>query len=151
MIDDCNAMCHLMQQIVPEYNKAMARKFSTLPVTPSQVDVLFALDEHGPQKISELAQRLNMVDSNVSNICSRLEKSGYVERIRQQEDQRVVKIQLTTLAKTQMVPLRAEEARFIERINQSISASDVAEINQGLEKLNILFNKLNQTEEKSSL
>ncbi|MFT8669808.1 MAG: MarR family transcriptional regulator [Liquorilactobacillus hordei] len=133
-----------MQQLVPEYNKAMAKKFTSVPVTPSQAELLMSLDKNGSQKISELAQHLNMVDSNVSNICSRLEKLHYVERVRQRTDQRVVKIHLTPLAQKQVVNLKLEEEKFVEQMNRLISPVEIDSVNAGLTRLNQLLVQLNQ-------
>jgi MarR family transcriptional regulator, organic hydroperoxide resistance regulator len=144
MITDCQQICELMQQLVPEYNKAMAKKFTSLPVTPSQAEILMSLDEHGPQKISELALKLHMVDSNVSNICSRLEKLQFIERVRQNTDQRVVKINLTDLAKKQVFALKNEEQHFVERMSQLINPSEIKTINSGLEQLVKLLDELNK-------
>ncbi|MCP9328701.1 MarR family winged helix-turn-helix transcriptional regulator [Liquorilactobacillus satsumensis] len=144
MPNDCQQICQLMQQLVPEYNKAMAKKFTSVPVTPSQAELLMSLDKNGSQKISELAQHLNMVDSNVSNICSRLEKLHYVERVRQRTDQRVVKIHLTPLAQKQVVNLKLEEEKFVEQMNRLISPVEIDSVNAGLTRLNQLLVQLNQ-------
>lgn len=103
-----------------------------------------SLDEHGPQKISELALKLHMVDSNVSNICSRLEKLQFIERVRQNTDQRVVKINLTDLAKKQIFALKNEEQHFVERMSQLINPSEIKTINTGLEQLVKLLDELNK-------
>lgn len=83
-----------------------------------------------------------MVDSNVSNICSRLEKAQYIERKRQKEDQRIVKIELLESAFPKIKQLREENKLFYKRMSQLISQEEVAEICDGLEKLDHLFDKL---------
>lgn len=139
---NCIVIQTLMQQLLPKYNKTTTIKFSSLNITPSQAEILFLLEEKGPQKISEIASNLKMVDSNVSNICSRLEKAQYIERKRQKEDQRIVKIELLESAFPKIKQLREENKLFYKRMSQLISQEEVAEICDGLEKLDHLFDKL---------
>ncbi|MEG2039376.1 MAG: MarR family transcriptional regulator, partial [Oscillospiraceae bacterium] len=68
-------------------------------ITKVQISILLELGFSGALKVSDLGRNMGMSNSNVSAICKRLEKDGMVTRIRNLDDQRVVKIHLTPYAK----------------------------------------------------
>ncbi len=64
-------------------------------ITPSQWGILSFIAHKQEQTIGALAQRLGVDAPAVTNIIQRLEQSGLVERVRDREDQRVVKVSLS--------------------------------------------------------
>lgn len=83
-------------------------------ITPVQATILLSLETSGPQKISKVARQLNMTPSNLSMICRRLERGGFLSRVRDKGDQRVVWLELTAQARQIMcsVQARAMEDRL---------------------------------------
>ena len=63
-------------------------------ITPAQWGILSFLARELAQTISALAQRLGVDAPTITNIVQRLEHSGLVERVRDQEDQRRVSVSL---------------------------------------------------------
>ncbi len=139
---NCRMVNDLLESIIPKYHKTSMLRFSSINITPSQAEILFLLEERGQLMVSEIAGQLDMVNSNVSNICSRLKRAGYIERRRQKEDQRIVKIGLTDQALPKLEKLKVENALFYQKMNQLISEEDIADICTGLEKLDCLMEKL---------
>lgn len=70
----------------------MSRKFG---LTASQSGVLRSLFNHGPLSSADLSRKLFVTPSNITGIIDRLEKKGYVERVRKAGDRRVALITLT--------------------------------------------------------
>ena len=64
-------------------------------ITPPQWGILSFIAHEQEQTIGVLAQRLGVDAPAVTNIVKRLEQSGLVERVRDREDQRVVKVSLS--------------------------------------------------------
>lgn len=64
-------------------------------ITPAQWGILSFVAHEQEQTIGALAQRLGVDAPAVTNIVQRLEQSGLVERVRDREDQRVVKVSLS--------------------------------------------------------
>jgi DNA-binding MarR family transcriptional regulator len=58
-------------------------------LTPIQGHLLHLLDEEGPLRMSEVAQRLGCDASNVTGLVDRLETKGLVERRPYEHDRRV--------------------------------------------------------------
>lgn len=65
-------------------------------ITPPQWGVLALVSRRDEQTIGMLAQQLGVDGPAVTNIVKRLEQNGLVERLRDREDERVVKVLLTT-------------------------------------------------------
>jgi len=64
-------------------------------ITPAQWGILSFIAHEQEQTISSLAQCIGVDAPAVTNIVQRLEQSGLVERVRDREDQRVVKVSLS--------------------------------------------------------
>src|SRR5438552_792583 len=64
-------------------------------ITPPQWAILALLSHLDGQTISTLAQHLRVDGPAVTNLVKRLEQSGLVERVRDRQDERVVKVWLT--------------------------------------------------------
>lgn len=57
--------------------------------------VIGTLHKHGQMKVSDLSRTIGLSNSTMSGILDRLEKLGAVERVRSQQDKRIVYVQLT--------------------------------------------------------
>jgi DNA-binding MarR family transcriptional regulator len=71
-------------------------KFSkSFGLTGPQSAVLRILQVEGPMSSAGLSRKLYVTPSNITGIIDRLVKKGYVERVREEKDRRVVLIALT--------------------------------------------------------
>jgi len=139
----------LMQNIVPKYSKATGENFSASEITASQAQILLLLEQSGALKVSEIATALHMVDSNVSNICSRLERAGYIKRDRQQNDQRVVKIDLTEAAFPKITDIKEGIDAFYNKMQRLLMPQDLDAICDGLRKLDTLLTMFLENNDRS--
>ncbi|MCC6446151.1 MAG: MarR family transcriptional regulator [Armatimonadetes bacterium] len=64
--------------------------------------------QSGPRTISHLGEELNLSPSAITQMADRLEKSGMVERVPEQEDRRVKHLRLTPCG-TEMMRSRKEK------------------------------------------
>lgn len=71
------------------YQKLNRMALSRTGLTISQMTILRYLHTKGPSRITAIAADLGMDAGNVSNICSRLEKSGYINREFPAKDKRL--------------------------------------------------------------
>ncbi|MDR1540432.1 MAG: MarR family transcriptional regulator [Clostridiales bacterium] len=135
----CIAINELLQSVSSKFATAANQQFAGHNLTSSQVGILLLLDKTGAMKVSDIASELNMRESNISNICKRLESAGLVRRNRQADDQRVVKIELTAAAAEKMGGIKASVNGFHLKMRECVSETDLKEIHTGLLKLNRLF------------
>jgi MarR family transcriptional regulator, organic hydroperoxide resistance regulator len=134
----------LMQEAASNFAKAKSQQFASQGLTSQQVSILLLLDQKGSLKVSEIADTLKMVDSNVSNICSRLQKAALVRRKRLKDDKRVVIIELTDSAQVKMEEIKNRVYDFRRRMSEQLSQQDLADICKGLSKLNNLLDIFNE-------
>lgn len=66
-----------------------------LDINPAQGRILFVLWQEGPLSIHEIARRVSLGKSTLTNAIDRLEALGQVVRVRSEEDRRTVSVELT--------------------------------------------------------
>jgi len=80
----------LLKQVKNVIGRNLGFRFRKLNLTGTQSMLIGILVHSKKIKISDLSSRLGLSNSTVSGIIDRLESRGLVERIRSQEDRRVV-------------------------------------------------------------
>lgn len=112
-------------------------------LTMMQVRILTELYQNSSHTIGSLAADTCMAGANISVMCKKLEKMEFLERIRDQEDQRVVKVVLTDKGNGIITEIdRNLNIKFSEQI-KDIDEETLDDIIMGMEKLNGLMNKIN--------
>ncbi|MDD3851740.1 MAG: MarR family winged helix-turn-helix transcriptional regulator [Firmicutes bacterium] len=112
-------------------------------LTMLQVRILMELYKNKDHNIGSLADGISIAGANISAMCKKLEKKGLVVRIRDQNDERVVKVYLAK--KGQDIAAQIDQA-FDEKISRYVGdelGETLEDIITGLEKLNELFQKMN--------
>lgn len=132
----------LLQESHSKFSKAKGYHYSPQGLTPQQISILLFLDQNGSMKVSDIASKLKMVDSNVSNICTRLEKAGFVKRDRLKDNQRIVIIALTEESVSRMSEIKASVNELNLKVHERVSQQDLESICTGLAKLNTLLDLL---------
>ncbi len=64
-------------------------------VSMAQVHIMYTVQRHGEMTMSQLADVLNVSDSNATGLVDRMEERGFVVRDRVPEDRRVVVVKVT--------------------------------------------------------
>lgn len=85
-------------------------------ITPTQGVVLGILSGQEQMMMSELSRKMGLNNSTVSGIIDRLEKQDLVERLRSEEDKRVVYIKLTPRVKKIEENLHSTVEGIVEKI-----------------------------------
>lgn len=138
-LEYCHKISELLRNIDTKTVKLANQQYSHQNLTAQQISILLLLDDQGAMRVGDIGKVLNMVDSNVSAICSRLEHMGFIERFRQKEDQRVVKIQLTATARDKMTEIKSNVAKFQDLVFKNVAEDDLKDIVLGLTKYNNLL------------
>ncbi|MDP4094068.1 MAG: MarR family transcriptional regulator [Bacillota bacterium] len=88
-------LARLCKDIMNLVRHKMTKEFIEMGITAPQGMVIGILSKFGKVKVSEISEKLGMTNSTVSGILDRLEKQNIIERIRSEEDKRVVYVNLT--------------------------------------------------------
>ena len=75
--------------------KIFLKFFQTIDISQAQIFTIMTLSEQSPVRLSQLSKKLQISAPTVTGIVDRLEKSGFVKRIPDMEDRRVINVDLT--------------------------------------------------------
>ena len=125
----------LFREISNRLSLKMNKVYEPYGLTAVQFVILMELSMENHQKVSVLAQKLNMSNSNLSAILQRLEKHDFVMRKRDDMDQRSVNVSLSEKAQG-MIHQMKETSCMDRQLFTHISQNDREAILLGLEKLN---------------
>lgn len=123
---------------------SMMKGFKDIGITAPQGMVIGTLSKLGQVKISDLSERLGLSNSTISGIVDRLEKQQFVERIRSEEDRRVVYVKLTSKFSEMHKGFHIKAEKNIENIMSKASPEELNKIIEGLAALKKLLERENK-------
>ncbi len=92
---DHEPLTRLFTRVVKSHVYKMRTLLADKEVYPGQQSLLFSLSELDGQSQRELAESLNIKAATLTVMISRMEKTGFVERRPDPEDQRISRVFLT--------------------------------------------------------
>jgi DNA-binding MarR family transcriptional regulator len=116
-------------------------------LTLQQFDTLKQISTAERSTLGSVAQHLEIDLSTASRNLTRLERQGYVSKVRDDSDARTVILRLTTKGKRALSTLSCDERDAFAAVHDRISASNRAAV---LEGLIVLADALNGTEDPSA-
>lgn len=92
---------------------------SAAVLPPLQTSVLVTLEEHEPQRLSELARREAVTPPTMSRVLAALDEAGLLVRTPDPQDARSALVQLSTEGRSMIERLRTERTAILaERLEQ---------------------------------
>jgi len=104
-------------------------------VSGSQLWVLWELHTTPGLKVSELAKKLSVHQSTTSNLIEKLVKKDLITKQRQEDDQRVVRLYLTTKGKDVVAKAPSAPRGVLTEALDHMSNQDLIKLHQSLETL----------------
>ena len=99
------------------------------------VNVLMTLDHDGPLPMGALADALDVSQASVTGIVDRMEQRGLVERQRDGEDRRVVRVAMTDEARRLIGSLAAQRREHIAGLLEDLETDEIEGFLTGLRAL----------------
>lgn len=130
-------LCFALYSASLAMTKAYKPLLAQLGLTYPQYLVLLALWQHGPQGVTELADRLRLDSGTLTPLAKRMEAQGLVQRERSTADERQVEISLTPAGKK----LRAK-AEPLPLCIMQLSGCQLPELESLTRELNSLRDQL---------
>ena len=91
-----NSIFSMIREISHKIDILLQDTAQELGITTLQLKMLITLYANKEAvSIGNLGKAIGVTGGNISNICKKLEKQGFVTRIRSEEDERVVNVELT--------------------------------------------------------
>ena len=93
--DLTNAIIADFRATMTELKCASSERLLREGVSMAQVHIMYTVQRHGGMTMSQLADVLNVSDSNATGMVDRMEERGFIARDRVPEDRRVVVVKVT--------------------------------------------------------
>ena len=126
-------------KLLPELGKALA---TSVPdrvrhqgISNAQVRAVVHLAEYGPQTMGELAQGLRITTPSTTGLINPLVDMDLVQRERDDEDRRVVRVRLTQKAQTMAGHVLAQRRREVEQALEGMDEEARLHFLEGLQRL----------------
>ena len=116
--------------IQPSLNKLMLlfqRTTEGSSLTTSQVSIMNQLRMRGPSRVSTIAQAELIRMPTASNALYQLERHGFVERRRDEQDRRGVLVALTDLGESELEVVSKQRAEALAEILQWLDPNEMDE------------------------
>ena len=135
-----NVLVNLINEIWELEEKAIiTEEFGDL--TNNDMHVIEAIDMEGARNMTSVAKSLGVTTGTLTIAVNSLVKKGYVERVRSEEDRRVVLISLSQKGRKAYLHHQQFHEQMIEAIVEELSAEEQAVLEKALVKLDRFFRK----------
>lgn len=137
-----NTIFSMIREISHKIDLLLLDTANSLDLTPLQLKIIIALYSSDKDvSIGNLGKAIGVTGGNISNICKKLEKKGFVDRIRSEEDERVVNVRLTDTG----IAASKELGEYFYKIREEFP-DDAVDVNletivEELRELDILLDK----------
>lgn len=116
-----------MSEIMPVISKEFVRKQTSglyKEITLPQVFIMDFLNRQGPSKMTDIAKFMEVSTAAITGIVDRLVKSGYVLRVFDADDRRIIKIKITPKGLSLIKKCNQDRHKMIIDIFGRISETD---------------------------
>ncbi len=139
-----NIMWDYTRKISESMNNAFCPVCVQYELTMLQVRILVELYRYGSHTVGSLADSTSIAGANVSAMCKKLEGRGLLERLRNHDDERVVKIALTQMGRGIVLEIDTSlNEKFLQQM-EGESEETFDDIILGLEKLDTLLQRISK-------
>jgi MarR family transcriptional regulator, organic hydroperoxide resistance regulator len=142
VVDFKNVLWNYTRKINERTNNLIITLCEHHGITTLQGRILLEIQQHGFHTIGSLATRLQIAGTNISTMCKKLEGKGFIERVRDEADERVVKVALSQKGIRVVEEINKELIEKISNAIQGETDQSLKEIINGLKKLNHLLGKM---------
>lgn len=93
-------------------------------MTTTEVDVLVAIDRHGPLRLSDLAGFAGLNPTMLSRLIPKLEVAGVMRRLVAEGDRRVCRVEITAKGRRLLERIRSERNDSLSRLLAALNDAD---------------------------
>ena len=104
-------------------------------ITPAHLRALRVLKRHGPMRLSELSEHLQIVPRSTTQVADALESRGLIERRPDPGDRRATLVEVTGPGTEVLDEIRAARGTEAERVFGRLSKTDRTDLTRILRKL----------------
>lgn len=117
-----NSIFSMIREISHKIDLLLQETATDLGVTTLQLKMIMTLyAANDAVSIGTLGKSIGVNGGNISNICKKLEKQGFVDRRRSEEDERVVNVKLTDMGKD----AAKKVSKYFDKIKPEVDESNI--------------------------
>lgn len=138
MLDNKELASHLdnlLQRISNSTHKQKNIFAEEIGISRQQFDVLCIIYEKGQVTMGELCKEISSACSTATDLADKLEKAGYVERIREKRDRRVVRLSILPKGEKLIKKVTERRAETLSLIMDTFDQEDRMKMISFLETL----------------
>ncbi|MDG5786906.1 MarR family transcriptional regulator [Evansella sp. AB-P1] len=132
-VADIEKSLRMIADIVKQKGREILNEF---PITPPQFVALQWLHEYGDMTIGELSSKMYLACSTTTDLVDRMEKNELVERVKDTNDRRVVRIHLLEKGAIIIREVIQQRQAYLQGILDNFSQEDVDFLDKSLHFLN---------------
>ncbi|KQB86972.1 MarR family winged helix-turn-helix transcriptional regulator [Corynebacterium lowii] len=110
-------------------------------LTGPQLSIMTRMRENGESRISQLAKEEGIRMPTASNALHQLEQRGMVERIRDTQDRRGVRVRLTDLGLAELERVGEERTQSLTGMLEKLSDEELQRADEFVDVINVLASK----------
>jgi DNA-binding MarR family transcriptional regulator len=111
-------------------------------LTVMQLRLLMELFRTGSLTIGGIAEHMGLAGANVSTMCKKLEQFGYLQRSRDLQDERIVRVALTNAGEDMLLKIDTQMTAKISRMVENVSETTLVDMLACLEQFSLMLGKL---------
>ena len=112
---------------------------STYTITPPQFIALQWLHEYGDMTIGDLSTKMYLAFSTTTDLVDRMEKNDLVQRVRDEQDRRVVRIHLLPEGERVIEEVISKRQQYLQDILVEFNEKELQDLLDNLQKLHELM------------
>lgn len=112
---------------------------SNYTITPPQFIALQWLHESGDMTIGDLSTKMYLAFSTTTDLVDRMEKNELVQRVRDENDRRVVRIHLLPEGMRIIQEVIIKRQDYLRDITEEFNAEEFEQLSRTLQKLHLLM------------
>jgi DNA-binding MarR family transcriptional regulator len=124
-----------VQAWIDRRQRAMLAHLQSCTQSPAQLHVLGVLHEVAPVTVSRLASKLGISPPSASAMIDRLVDAGLVDRVRSEEDRRIVSVWLTPRGEEALATAIGGRRGWLERVLGRLEPAELADTMRVLRRL----------------
>ncbi|BCS82246.1 MarR family winged helix-turn-helix transcriptional regulator [Anaerocellum diazotrophicum] len=128
-------LLRLLKEVSVKIKEALKYKRDEFEIPAPHWMIMAMLDENGKMKVGDLSEKIGLSNSTVSGILDKLEEQGFIERIRSNEDRRVVWVQTTQKFKECLYEHFKEAEKQFENLLSKATEDEIDKVLEGFETL----------------
>lgn len=125
----------VLRQISKEVRRKGREILNDFSITPPQFDALVYLSEFGDLTIGELSSKLYLAYSTTTDLVDRMERNELVERVRDTNDRRVVRLHMKEKGKEMIQKVLVVRREYLAKALTHVQPEDLQGLAASLKEI----------------